>query len=73
MAVVKDWRRRGVGGDLLAALVEEARKRGYKEVKVIAPLLAMEFYRNLGFVADGKIQPVGGVLQQPLRKPLQES
>jgi len=31
---------------------------------------ALEFYRSQGFLADGKIQPVGGALQQPMKKPL---
>ena len=70
MAVVKDWRRRGVGAALLEALIGEARKRGLTEVRLSAPVQALEFYRSQGFVADGKIQPVGGGLQQPLKKPL---
>lgn len=70
MAVVKEWRRRGVGAGLLEGLVNEARKRGLAEVRLSAPVQALEFYRERGFVADGKIQPVGGGLQQPLKKPL---
>lgn len=70
MAVVKDWRRRGVGAELLEALVNEARKRGLEHVRVMAPVQALEFYRSQGFVADGKIQPVAGALQQPMKKPL---
>ena len=70
MAVVKDWRRRGVGAQLLEALIGEARKRGLADVRLTAPVQALEFYRSQGFVADGKIQPVGGGLQQPMRKPL---
>jgi predicted GNAT family N-acyltransferase len=70
MAVVKDWRRRGVGAALLGALIAEADRRQLADVRVMAPVQALEFYRSQGFVADGKIQPVGGALQQPLRKPL---
>jgi predicted GNAT family N-acyltransferase len=70
MAVVKEWRRRGVGAGLLEGLVNEARKRGLAEVRLSAPVQALEFYRERGFVADGKIQPVGGGLQQPLKKSL---
>jgi predicted GNAT family N-acyltransferase len=70
MAVVKDWRRRGVGGELLEALITEARKRGLSEVRLSAPLQALEFYRSQGFIADGKIREVDGVLQQAMRKPL---
>jgi predicted GNAT family N-acyltransferase len=72
MAVIKDWRRRGVGAALLEALVNEAGKRGLPEVRLTAPLQAAEFYRGQGFVADGKVQSIGGVLHQPMRKPLKE-
>jgi len=70
MAVVKDWRRRGVGGELLDALIAEARKRGLSEVRLSAPLQALEFYRSQGFIPEGKILEVDGVLQQAMRKPL---
>src|ERR1051325_4132394 len=70
MAVVKEWRRRGVGGALLESLINEARKRGLADVRLSAPVQALEFYRSQGFVADGKIQPVGRGLQQPVRKTL---
>ena len=70
MAVISEWRRRGVGAALLEALVDEAKKRGYKDVSLLAPLQAAEFYRSQGFVADGKVRQVGGVLQQAMRKPL---
>ena len=70
MTVVKDRRRRGVGAALLEGPVNEARKRGLAEVRLSAPVHALEFYRSQGFVADGKIQPVGGGLEQPMRKML---
>ena len=41
MAVVKEWRRRGVGAAILEALIEEARKRGHKEVALSAQLQAL--------------------------------
>jgi predicted GNAT family N-acyltransferase len=70
MAVVKEWRRRGVGAALLEALIQEARNRGLSAVRLSAPLQALEFYRSQGFVADGKIQQVDGSLRQAMRKPL---
>ena len=70
MAVVKDWRRRGVGAELLEALLVEAKKRGLAEVRLSAPVQALEFYQSQGFVADGKIHPVGKSLQQPMKKSL---
>ena len=70
MAVVKEWRRRGIGAEILEALMAEARKRGHKEVVVSAQLQAAEFYRNLGFVAEGKVYPDAGILHQKMRKAL---
>ena len=70
MAVVKEWRRQGVGDEILDALVEEARKRGHKEVAVAAQLQAAEFYRSHGFVADGKVYTEAGILHENMRKAL---
>ena len=52
MAVVKEWRRRGVGAALLQALMAEAQQRGHTEVALAAQLQAMEFYRGFGFAPD---------------------
>jgi predicted GNAT family N-acyltransferase len=70
MAVVKEWRRRGVGADLLEALVAEARRRGHGEVKLSAQLQAAEFYRSHGFVAEGKVYEEAGILHQAMRRSL---
>ena len=70
MAVVKEWRRRGIGAEILQALIGEARKRGHGEVIVSAQLQAAEFYRDQGFAADGKVYPEAGILHQNMRKPL---
>ena len=70
MAVVKEWRRRGVGAEMLAALIGEARKRGHAEVLLSAQLQAAEFYREHGFVAEGKVYEEAGILHQEMRKKL---
>lgn len=70
MAVVKEWRRRGVGADLLEALIAEARRRGLPEVKLSAQLQAAEFYRAHGFVAEGKVYKEAGILHQSMRRQL---
>jgi predicted GNAT family N-acyltransferase len=59
-----------VGDAIIDALIEEARKRRYPAVSLSAPLQAAEFYRNHGFVPDGKVVKEGGVLQQKMRKSL---
>ncbi len=70
MAVVKDWRRRGIGAEILQALIAEARKRGHAEAIVSAQLQAAEFYREQGFVAEGKVYPEAGILHQKMVKKL---
>jgi len=66
MAVVKEWRRRGIGAEIMAALMSEARKQGHKQVVLSAQLQAAEFYRELGFVAEGKVYPEAGILHQKM-------
>ena len=70
LAVLKDWRRRGVGDAILEALTGEARKRGLAEVVLSAPLRAAEFYRSHGFTAEGKVYQEADVLHQAMRKSL---
>jgi len=70
MAVVKEWRRQGVGADILNALADEARKQGHKSVVVSAQLQAAEFYRSHGFEAEGKVYQEAGILHQAMRKVL---
>jgi predicted GNAT family N-acyltransferase len=53
MAVVKEWRRRGVGSALLNELLERAKSRGLPEVRLNAQVSARGFYLKHGFVAVG--------------------
>lgn len=70
MAVLQNWRRRGVGAAILKALIEEAGRHGHAEVVVSAQLRALEFYREHGFVAEGKVYEEAGILHQKMRKVL---
>src|SRR5512139_4035715 len=49
MAVMKDWRRRGVGGAVLAELLRLARGRGDKLVILHAQSYVKQFYERTGF------------------------
>jgi predicted GNAT family N-acyltransferase len=53
MAVLRDWRGRGVGGAILAALVERAAARGMARLVLNAQTHAAPFYARYGFVAFG--------------------
>ena len=49
MAVLRPWRGRGIGGEILARLIERARERGDREVVLSAQVHATGFYRAHGF------------------------
>ena len=70
MAVVVEWRRRGIGAEILDALIGEARKRGHAQAIVSAQLQAAEFYRGHGFVAEGKVYEEAGILHQQMTRKL---
>jgi predicted GNAT family N-acyltransferase len=53
MAVLRAWRGRGVGGELLAALIERARIRGMPRVLLNAQTHAAPFYARYGFAPSG--------------------
>ncbi|WP_136417285.1 GNAT family N-acetyltransferase [Herbaspirillum sp. ST 5-3] len=54
MAVMRGMRGQGVGGALLEALMNEARKRGDAAVILNAQTQAESFYRRFGFVREGE-------------------
>jgi predicted GNAT family N-acyltransferase len=51
MAVLKDWRGRGVGRALLQRLVDLASRRGLSRVTLAAQIHALRFYELAGFHA----------------------
>ena len=61
MAVLKDWRGRGVGGALLAALIEAAREAGHAQAQLNAQVHALGFYARYGFVAEGAVFDDAGI------------
>jgi predicted GNAT family N-acyltransferase len=70
MAVLKDWRGRGVGGRILAALMDEARRRGHREVVLSAQVHATAFYRSHGFAEEGAEYLDAGIPHRNMRRPL---
>lgn len=54
MAVLKEWRGRGVGSTLLDMLLVVANKMGYDEVRLNAQTRVLNFYLRKGFAAQGK-------------------
>jgi len=66
LAVLPEWRGRGIGATLLDALVTEARRRGYARAHLWAQTQATGFYRRIGFEDDGEPLWDGGILHQPM-------
>lgn len=54
IAVLKEWRGKGVGKALLAMLLVIANKMGYDEVKLHAQTRVLDFYLRWGFVPQGE-------------------
>ena len=53
MAVLKEWRGKGVGALLLQTLVAHARQRRHASVRLNAQSYAAGFYRRYGFEVSG--------------------
>lgn len=70
MAVLRDWRGRGVGAALLHALVERARERGMREAMLNAQTHATAFYRRAGFVEEGEPFVEAGIAHVAMRRGL---
>jgi predicted GNAT family N-acyltransferase len=67
MAVLKAWRGKGAGRALLRALIEEARRRGDREVLLSAQVHALGFYRAAGFEPEGAVYEEAGIAHQAMR------
>lgn len=71
MAVLREWRGRGVGSALLRTLVEHARARGWPEVELHAQSHAIAFYARAGFSVDGDEFLECGIAHRRMRLALQ--
>ena len=67
MAVLKEWRGRGVGQALLRALIDAARRRGDTEVALNSQVHALGFYGAHGFEAEGPVYEEAGIPHQVMR------
>lgn len=54
MAVLREWRGRGIGSAVLKALVEQARANGWPRVSMHAQSHAVPFYERHGFHVEGE-------------------
>jgi predicted GNAT family N-acyltransferase len=70
MAVLAEWRGKGVGALLLQALVEHARHRGHAKVRLNAQTYAAGFYRRYGFEVSGPEFLEAGIPHVPMQRDL---
>ena len=68
MAVLADWRGRGVGDALLLALIDEARRLGWREVSLHAQVSAIGFYARHGFLPYEARFVEAGIDHQSMRR-----
>ena len=71
MAVLREWRGRGVGDALLVALIDQARTLGWTEVSLNAQVSAESFYARHGFEPYGDRFMEAGIEHQAMRRTLQ--
>ena len=67
MAVVREWRGKGVGDALLQALIEKARELGWTEVSLHSQVDAIGFYEKSGFSVYGERYMEAGIPHQSMR------
>jgi predicted GNAT family N-acyltransferase len=70
MAVLADWRARGVGSALAQALIERARAQGVAAIVLHAQVHAAGFYRRLGFSERGPVFGEAGIAHVEMTLPL---
>lgn len=67
MAVLPEWRGRGVGAAMLRTLLEQARARHWPEVVLHAQVDAIPFYLRAGFVGEGEEFVEAGIRHRTMR------
>ena len=68
MAVLREWRNKGVGDALLQALITQARERGWREVALNSQVDAQRFYARHGFIPGGARFMEAGIEHQPMQR-----
>jgi predicted GNAT family N-acyltransferase len=67
VAVLAEWRGKGVGQAIMRVLIEQARTLGIASIELHAQVQAMPFYANLGFTAEGERFLECGIEHQTMR------
>jgi predicted GNAT family N-acyltransferase len=62
MAVLKEWRRKGIGSAMMSKVLEEINNRGIQEIMLNAQTIAIRFYEKFGFQVCGEEFMDAGIL-----------
>lgn len=67
MAVIKTKRKQGFGSKLIYEIIQIAKNKNIKEIKISSQIQAMPFYRKIGFIAEGKVFIDAGIKHKKMR------
>ncbi len=70
MAVLREYRDRGIGSRLLDAVIEQVKRDGHKQVFLHAQVDAVNFYQQHGFVAEGDVFMDAGIKHRVMKMAL---
>ena len=70
MAVLREWRGRGVGGAILEKLAARAQERGFARAMLNAQTHAIPFYERHGFVVTGEPFEEAGIAHRAMERAL---
>ena len=66
MAVLPKYRQQGHGKRLLEALLEQGKRNGITQFELHAQLLAIPFYEQSGFIAQGDVYDEAGIAHRDM-------
>ena len=67
VAILSEFRGRGLGNGLVRTILTTGQRQGLREFVLGAQIQAMNFYANLGFVAEGEVFLDGGIPHRTMR------
>ncbi|MFC1762732.1 GNAT family N-acetyltransferase [Planctomycetota bacterium] len=68
VAMLADYRGRGIGKEVMQALEAEAKRRGFQQTWLHAQVAVIPFYRQLGYCEEGSTFTEENILHQTMRK-----